>query len=55
MRLLGERELVEFLAEEIVAERKAQKVKSLPSDLEGFKVKSNGADVELVKESDKEK
>lgn len=45
----GERELVEFLAEEIVAERKAQKKKTIPSDIDGFKVKLDGADVELIK------
>ncbi|XP_059052086.1 complement component 1 Q subcomponent-binding protein, mitochondrial isoform X2 [Achroia grisella] len=46
----GERELVEFLTEEIVAERKAQKVKSLPSDVEGFTVKGDGAEVVLSKQ-----
>lgn len=46
--------MVEFLAEEIVAERKAQKGKTIPSVLEGFKVKLDGADVELTKELDKE-
>ncbi|XP_029728223.1 complement component 1 Q subcomponent-binding protein, mitochondrial [Aedes albopictus] len=51
----GERELVEFLTEEIVAEKKAQKKKTLPTDIDGFKVKLNGADVELTKQSDKEK
>lgn len=51
----GEKELVEFLAEEIVAERKAQKVKSLPTDIDGFKVKLDGADVELIKDLGNEK
>jgi complement component 1 Q subcomponent-binding protein, mitochondrial len=51
--LLGERELVEFLAEEIVAERKASKGK-VPAELDGFKVQPNGADVELVKKSGSE-
>jgi complement component 1 Q subcomponent-binding protein len=46
--------LVEFLAEEIVAERKAQKSKTLPADIDGFKVKLNGADVEFVKDLGKE-
>ncbi|XP_026761686.1 complement component 1 Q subcomponent-binding protein, mitochondrial [Galleria mellonella] len=46
----GERELVEFLTEEIVAERKAQKVKTLPSDVEGFTVKGDGAEVVLSKQ-----
>jgi len=51
----GERELVEFLTEEIVAERKVQKGKSVPSTLDGFAVKLTGADVELTKQTDKEK
>ncbi|XP_061383833.1 complement component 1 Q subcomponent-binding protein, mitochondrial isoform X1 [Danaus plexippus] len=47
---LGERELVEFLTEEIVAERKAQKVKTLPGEVEGFKVQGDGAEVVLTKQ-----
>ncbi|XP_021199971.3 complement component 1 Q subcomponent-binding protein, mitochondrial isoform X2 [Helicoverpa armigera] len=46
---LGERELVEFLTEEIVAERKAQKVKVLPLELEGFVICGDGAEVVLSK------
>ncbi|XP_068633333.1 complement component 1 Q subcomponent-binding protein, mitochondrial [Battus philenor] len=46
----GERELVEFLTEEIVAERKAQKLKVLPSEVEGFAVKGDGAEVVLTKQ-----
>lgn len=46
----GERELVEFLTEEIVAERKAQKLKNLPTELEGFAVKGDGAEVVLSKQ-----
>ncbi|KAJ2937988.1 hypothetical protein O0L34_g14442 [Tuta absoluta] len=46
----GERELVEFLTEEIVAERKAQKLKTLPTELDGFIVKTDGAEVELTKQ-----
>lgn len=52
---LGERELVEFLTEEILAERKAQKIKTVPTNLDGFAVKLNGAEVELSKQSEKEK
>lgn len=55
MFLAGERELVEFLTDEILAERKAQKIKTVPTTLEGFAVKLNGAEVELTKKSDKEK
>lgn len=51
---LGERELVEFLAEEIQAEKKAQKVKTIPTEIEGFKVKLDGSEIELVKKGDTE-
>nr|CAD7428656.1 unnamed protein product [Timema monikensis] len=34
----GEKELVEFLAEEIVNEQKAHKSKNIPSEVDGFKV-----------------
>ncbi|XP_030029121.1 complement component 1 Q subcomponent-binding protein, mitochondrial isoform X1 [Manduca sexta] len=50
MHTKGERELVEFLTEEIVAERKAQKVKSLPAEVDGFSVKGDGAEVVLTKQ-----
>ncbi|XP_061399893.1 complement component 1 Q subcomponent-binding protein, mitochondrial [Musca vetustissima] len=55
MHTKGERELVEFLTEEILAERKAQKIKTVPTTLEGFAVKLDGAEVELTKQGDKEK
>nr|CAL26521.1 CG6459 [Drosophila simulans] len=51
----SEKELVEFLTEEIVAERKVQKGKTVPSTLDGFAVKLTGSDVELTKQTDKEK
>ncbi|XP_073845806.1 complement C1q binding protein P32 [Musca autumnalis] len=51
----GERELVEFLTEEILAERKAQKTKTVPTTLEGFAVKLDGSEVELTKQGEKEK
>lgn len=50
----GERELVEFLTEEILAERKAQKNKNIPTELDGFKVSLNGAEMTLTKKTDKE-
>ncbi|XP_008206466.1 complement component 1 Q subcomponent-binding protein, mitochondrial [Nasonia vitripennis] len=46
----AEKELVEFLAEEIVAEKKALKLKTIPTELEGFKVSLNGAEVKLTKQ-----
>lgn len=46
---------MEFLAEEITAERKAQKSKTLPADIDGFKVKLDGADVEFIKNLGSEK
>ncbi|XP_033324079.2 complement C1q binding protein P32 [Megalopta genalis] len=51
----AEKELVEFLAEEIVAEKKAQKLKTIPTELDGFKVSLDGADVTLVKKQDDER
>ncbi|CAH0547155.1 unnamed protein product [Brassicogethes aeneus] len=50
----GERELVEFLTEEILAEKKAQKVKTVPTELDGFKANLNGAEVTLTKTIDNE-
>lgn len=50
----GERELVEFLAEEILAERKAQKSKTIPTEIDGFQAKLNGAEVSLSKKTDAE-
>jgi len=43
------KELVEFLAEEIVAEKKAQKLKTIPTELDGFKVALDGSEVTLTK------
>jgi len=40
---------MEFLAEEIVAEKKAQKLKMIPTTLEGFSVSLDGAEVNLEK------
>lgn len=51
----GERELVEFLTEEIVAEKKAQQQKTLPTEIDGFIAKLNGAEVVLTKQTSKEK
>ncbi|KAL0118235.1 hypothetical protein PUN28_009111 [Cardiocondyla obscurior] len=48
----AEKELVEFLAEEIIAEKKAQKLKMIPTEIEGFKVSLNGAEVNLKKRDD---
>ncbi|CAK9822670.1 Complement component 1 Q subcomponent-binding protein, mitochondrial [Anthophora retusa] len=50
----AEKELVEFLAEEIIAEKKAQKLKTIPTELDGFKVSLDGADVTLEKKQDDE-
>lgn len=47
--------MVEFLTEEILAERKAQKSKTLPTKLDGFNAQLNGAEVTLTKEVDNEK
>ncbi|XP_011629929.1 complement component 1 Q subcomponent-binding protein, mitochondrial [Pogonomyrmex barbatus] len=45
----AEQELVDFLAEEIVAEKKAQKLKMIPTKLDDFTVSLNGAEVNLEK------
>lgn len=45
----AEQELVEFLSEEIAAEQKLQKIKTIPTEVEGFKVKLEGAEVSLTK------
>ncbi|XP_014477589.1 PREDICTED: complement component 1 Q subcomponent-binding protein, mitochondrial [Dinoponera quadriceps] len=45
----AEKELVEFLAEEIVAEKKAQKLKTIPTKLDDFTVSLDGAQVTLEK------
>nr|CAG4644178.1 EOG090X0APE [Lepidurus arcticus] len=45
----GDKELVEFLTEEIQAEKANQKTKSLPPNFDGFEVKNNGAELELSK------
>lgn len=50
--LSAEKELVEFLAEEIVAEKKAQKLRTIPTTLEGFSVSLSGAEVNLEKKED---
>ncbi|KDR12558.1 complement component 1 Q subcomponent-binding protein, mitochondrial [Zootermopsis nevadensis] len=47
----SEQELVQFLSEEIAAECKAQKIKSIPSKVDDFEVKLNGADVTLTKKT----
>lgn len=49
MHSKGERELIEFLSEEIATETKNRKTKTLPTEVEGFKVHTDGADVELKK------
>ncbi|XP_022920012.1 complement component 1 Q subcomponent-binding protein, mitochondrial isoform X2 [Onthophagus taurus] len=50
----AEKELVEFLTEEILAERKAQKVKAIPTEIDGFKATLNGSEITLTKQADKE-
>lgn len=50
-----EKELVEFLAEEITAEKKSQKLKTIPTEIQDFKVSLDGADVTLTKTTATEK
>jgi complement component 1 Q subcomponent-binding protein len=51
LKLSGEQELVQFLSEEIAAECKAQKIKSIPSRIDSFDVKLDGAEVTLTKKT----
>uniref|UniRef100_A0A2M4BWY1 Putative complement component 1 n=1 Tax=Anopheles marajoara TaxID=58244 RepID=A0A2M4BWY1_9DIPT len=51
----GERELVEFLAEEIVAEKKSGTSATIPTSINGYKISCDKAEVELTKSSDREK
>ncbi|EZA55849.1 hypothetical protein DMN91_011947 [Ooceraea biroi] len=51
----AEKELVEFLAEEIVAEKKAQKLKTIPTTLDGFSISLDGAEVNLDKKDGTDK
>lgn len=51
----GGRELVECLTEEILAEKKAQKFKTIPTEVDGFQVKLDGAEVTLTKKTDIDK
>lgn len=47
--VVAEKELVEFLNEEIAAEKKLQKAKNIPTEVCGFKVKLEGSEVSLTK------
>nr|CAG4641918.1 EOG090X0APE [Eurycercus lamellatus] len=49
----GDKELIEFLSEEIAAEKKNRKTK-IGSNLDGFDVKSNGAEIVLSKKFNNE-
>lgn len=50
----GEKELVDFLSEEITAERKLLKSATIPVEVDGFKVKLDGSEVTLTKKTDNE-
>lgn len=52
--LSGEKALIEFLQEEIASE-KENLAAHLPSQLDGFQIKFDGAEVELAKQSGDEK
>ncbi|KAL1140775.1 hypothetical protein AAG570_000705, partial [Ranatra chinensis] len=43
--LTGEKELAEFLVDEIAAEKKLQKTKNIPLELDGFSAKLDGSQV----------
>lgn len=50
----GEKDLVEFLKEEIVEEKKIQKMQSLPSELNGFAIYSDMAELTFEKKTSHE-
>lgn len=50
----AEKNLIEHLTEEILLERKSQKSKTLPTELDGFDVNLNAAKVTLTKKIDDE-
>lgn len=45
----GEKELADFLNEEIAAEKKLQKNKNIPSEVDGFKVQVDESEVSFIK------
>ncbi|KAL1452095.1 hypothetical protein WDU94_006407 [Cyamophila willieti] len=51
----AEKELFDFLSEEIQAEKKIQKSKTIPSEIDGFQVKLNGPEVSMEKTVGSEK
>ncbi|KAK0162627.1 hypothetical protein PV327_006391 [Microctonus hyperodae] len=51
----AEKDLVTFLADEIQAEKKAQKLKTIPTEVDGFTVSLDGAHVTLSKKENDEK
>ena len=53
LTFLGDKELIEFLADEIVAEKKTSKSK-VASNLDGFDVKLNGSEILLSKKFNNE-
>lgn len=54
LKFVAEQELVEFLTEEISAEKKAQKRKTIPTEIDGFKAQLDGSEVTLTKKVDDE-
>uniref|UniRef100_A0A8D8RUM7 Complement component 1 Q subcomponent-binding protein, mitochondrial n=1 Tax=Cacopsylla melanoneura TaxID=428564 RepID=A0A8D8RUM7_9HEMI len=52
---VAEKELFDFLSEEIQAEKKIQKSKTIPSEIDGFQVKLNGPEVAMEKTVGSEK
>lgn len=50
---LGDKELIEFLSEEIAVEKKSSKSKVV-NNLDGFDVKYNGAEIVLSKKFNEE-
>lgn len=53
--LTGSAEMLDFLNEEIESEKRATKNMNIPTTLNGFAIKFDNADIELVKQDGNEK
>lgn len=51
MLFTGEKELVHFLGEEVAAEKQIQSQVTLPTQIDGFHVKVDEAEVEFTKKT----
>jgi hypothetical protein len=55
LQFVAEKDLVDFLTEEISTEKRTQKKHgNIPTELDGFKIECDGAEVTLTKKSGNE-